>query len=228
MSNDNNDDNDDNHNGDDNDDQTPSYVWWLMTAEHLKTKLQSLIDQLAGQHGSISFDPHITVSRSTPTIYPPIDELKAWIGEQQQKNRPSCHIYIPKSRFRVATGRTFTQSVLLAIHNMEDDDDNDHDAAADAELGLGDLRRMLVGGGTGDEDVPKNDDWFPHLSLLYSSDDEERRNIIAQSIDLVEWLGDDNEPLLCFDAIQCMQIFLPVLAPRDVQSWRQVTKLSLG
>jgi hypothetical protein len=213
---------------DDDDDDPPSYVWWLIPAEPLKTKLQSLIDRLADQHGSIAFEPHITVSRSSPTIHPTIDELKAWIVEQK-KNRPSCHIHIPKSRFHVATGRTFTQSVLLAINNMEDSNDS---AAADTGLRLADLRRRLVGGGTGDDDdvVPKTDDWFPHMSLLYSSDDEERQRI-AQSIDLVEWWGDngDDEPLLwCFDAIQCMQIYLPVLASRDVQRWRQVTKLSLG
>jgi hypothetical protein len=221
-------------NKDGGDDDPPSYVWWLMPAEPLKTKLQSLIDRLADQNaGSISFEPHITVSRSSPMIDPTIDELKAWIEEQKKnKNRPSCHIYIPKSRFRVATGYTFTQSVLLAI-NMEEDDHG----AVDAGLGLADLRRRLVGGGMGDDDdvVPTTDDWFPHLSLLYSCDDEERR-CIAQGIDLGEWLyddddddDDDDEPLLwCFDAIQCMQIYLPVLAPRDVQRWSMVTKLSLG
>lgn len=231
--------NDNNHDSGGDDDDQPSYVWWLMPAEPLKTRLQSLIDRLADQNdGSIAFEPHITMSRSSPTtIYPTIDEVATWIVEQQQKNknRPSCHIHIPKSRFRVATGRTFTQSVLLAI-TMEDDYATAEATEGTSQAaGLRDLRRRLVGGGTGgDDDVRTTDDWFPHLSLLYKdcSDDEEERRRIAQGIDLVEWWGDDvdndDEPLWCFDAIQCMQIYLPVLAPRDVQRWRQVTKLSLG
>lgn len=175
---------------------TEAFVWWLMPAEPLKGRLQDCIRSISDRHeGSPNFEPHITLSLP--------QRLEQYKDEALSWEESIC---IPAMQFRVEIGTTFTQSVLLRI------------SAIDTPA-LWQLRKHLVG--QEEEDIHK--DRFPHLSLAYCGDNEERQKI-ADSISLDSLLQEED---CIFDAIQCMKIRLPVSDAEDVRQWSVLKRIQL-
>jgi len=165
------------------------YVFWLMPQKSDKESLQAIMDSLSKEYGTVRFEPHVTLA-------PPVLTMDKNALESLTKQAEP----ITLSDWTPSRGNMYTQSVFLK---------------AQGNAALFDLyhnSRTLAGL---DQSGPEEGSNFPHLSLMYSNDDDETRQAILETLDI-------DLDSITFDAIQLMRIELPVTSAEDVLKWKAV------
>jgi hypothetical protein len=211
------------------------YVFWLLPAEPYRQELQRFVNELASEYHTIPFEPHITLAQPVPThqIPNPRDALDRLAETAATSTTSTTSIVL--NNFHVTVGQLYTQSVFLQFEenvNDPEENKNSNDDAAPNSLrsqyqALRDLymwSRQISGLPVGE---PNGSDHFPHMSLIYQNIDMEARKHVAATVrqkleqSSVFFQGTSS---IAFDAIQLVQIQLPVESEQDVQKWKTIGK----
>jgi hypothetical protein len=180
---------------------------------------------------------------TTMTTEQPQDEVPSASSDDAITTTKTTRNSIILNNFHVAIGQLYTQSIFLQFEENTDDGNQDaqhaptsfrshYQSLRDLYMRSRQISRLPMG-------EPNVEDHFPHMSLMYLSNDNnkvdnETRNRIAA--DVRQKLKKESsffrstsssslqKGMIAFDAIQLVQIQLPVQSDQDVQKWKTIGK----
>jgi 2'-5' RNA ligase len=131
----------------------PTFSFWLMLSTHHEKVVQSVIQELASQHGAVAFQPHLTLVGGVP--------MKMFQGPMELAEKLERitllffgAIHVPASDLKLSRGDKFTQAVYLEVAEGSE---------ARAKLTEYHVKACDILG------IPPKEDFMPHISLIYKN-----------------------------------------------------------
>lgn len=179
---------------------------WLVPPQKERNALRKLIDNIAQQQHSDTFEPHITLaslSRGTST--------EGWVDVITAQLRH--HAPILATLNKVRTGRTFFHSVFADIQ---------------WDKRLFDFRDGIVASiMQGRAPDPKlHPDWYPHISLFYGSPSHEEKDAIVKNLEGTGVVQQDEETCTVakVQQFEANEVWI-VKTDGHVQEWKVLDKV---
>ncbi|GAA6038432.1 hypothetical protein JCM8097_007648 [Rhodosporidiobolus ruineniae] len=132
-------------------------LWLCPASSSVNADLSTLLDDLSSQHGTPRFAPHVTLLSGIPSAAP-LPTVLSRLGTALKTFRASSQPPLRLSFAQPDTRGTFFQFVFQHVEPGE------------ALLHL----RQAVRGEFMPEEAPKEDEYMPHLSLVYGETTETR------------------------------------------------------